>query len=96
VGGGFNKSGHHNILEAAVYGKPVITGPNFEKFKESVDLKKLNASFTINTATELKEIMLKMDISAAGTIAENYVKKNAGATATILNWLQEKRLFTNA
>lgn len=96
VGGGFNKSGHHNILEAAVYGKPVITGPNFEKFKESMDLKKLGGSFTVNNAEELKEIMLQIDISAAGTIAENYVRENAGATTVILNWLQEKRLFTNA
>ena len=96
VGGGFNKSGHHNILEAAVYGKPVITGPNFEKFKESVELKKLGGSFSINNVIELKEVMLKMDSSAAGTIAENYVKENAGATDAILNWLQEKRLFTNA
>jgi 3-deoxy-D-manno-octulosonic-acid transferase len=96
VGGGFNKSGHHNILEAAVYGNPVITGPNFEKFKESVDLKKLGGSFTINNAAELTEVMMQMKISAAGTIAENYVKENAGATAAILNWLQEKRLFTNA
>ncbi len=96
VGGGFNKSGHHNILEAAVYGKPVITGPNFEKFKESVELKKLSGSFTITNTAELQNVMQQMDISAAGTIAENYVKENAGATAAILNWLQEKRLFTNA
>jgi 3-deoxy-D-manno-octulosonic-acid transferase len=96
VGGGFNKSGHHNILEAAVYGKPVITGPNFEKFKESVDLKKLGGSFAVNNASELKKVMLQMNISTAGTIAENYVKENAGATSAILNWLQEKRLFTNA
>lgn len=96
VGGGFNKSGHHNILEAAVFGKPVITGPNFEKFKESVDLKKLGGSFAINNTTELKEVMLQMDISTAGTIAENYVKEHVGATAAILNWIQEKRLFTNA
>lgn len=95
VGGGFNKSGHHNILEAAVYGKPVIIGSNFEKFKESVDLKKLGGSFTINNSRELKEVMLQMNISA-GTIAENYVTENAGATAAILNWLQEKRLFTSA
>lgn len=96
VGGGFNKSGHHNILEAAVYGKPVITGPNFEKFKESTDLKKLGASFTVNNTTELTQIMHQMDISGAGEIAENYVKENAGATEVILDWLQEKRLFTNA
>jgi 3-deoxy-D-manno-octulosonic-acid transferase len=96
VGGGFNKSGHHNILEAAVYGKPVITGPNFEKFKESTDLKKLGGSFTVGNAAELKEVMLQMDINTVGTIAENYVKENAGATNSILQWIQEKRLFTNA
>lgn len=96
VGGGFNKSGHHNILEAAVYGKPVITGPNFEKFKESVDLKKTGGSFTIKNARELIEVMRQMDVSTAGTISENYVKENAGATSIIINWLQEKRLFTNA
>lgn len=96
VGGGFNKSGHHNILEAAVYGKPVITGPNFEKFKESADLKKLGGSFPINNAAKLKEVMLQMDIATAGTIAGTYIKENAGATTTILQWLQEKRLFTNA
>lgn len=31
VGGGFGDDGLHNILEAAVYGKPVIFGPQFEK-----------------------------------------------------------------
>lgn len=96
VGGGFNKSGHHNILEAAVYGKPVVTGPNFEKFKESADLKKLGGSFTITNANELISVLQQMDISAASTIAENYVKKNAGATAAILSWIQENRLFTKA
>lgn len=96
VGGGFNKSGHHNILEAAVYGKPVITGPNFEKFKESVDLKKLGGSFTINNAAELEQVMLSLNSKESSAIAENYVKENAGATAAILQWIQEKRLFTNA
>jgi 3-deoxy-D-manno-octulosonic-acid transferase len=96
VGGGFNKSGHHNILEAAVYGKPVITGPQYEKFKESVDLKRLGGSFAINHTTTLSTILQQMNVSEAGTIAENYVKKNAGATAAILSWIQENRLFTNA
>ncbi len=95
VGGGFNKSGHHNILEAAVYGKPVITGPHFQKFKESVELKKAGGSFTIENSTQLKQVMQLMNIREAGTIAGNYVKENAGATNTIINWLQEKRLFTN-
>lgn len=96
VGGGFNKSGHHNILEAAVYGKPVITAPNFEKFKESADLKKLGGSFTINNAAELEQVISSLNTKDASFIAENYVKENAGATAAILQWIQEKRLFTNA
>lgn len=96
VGGGFNKSGHHNILEAAVYGKPVVTGPNFEKFKESVELKKLGGSFTINNSAELEQVISSLNIKEASAIAENYVKENAGATALILQWIQEKRLFTNA
>lgn len=32
VGGGFGDDGLHNILEAAVYGMPVIFGPNYENF----------------------------------------------------------------
>ena len=32
VGGGFGDDGVHNVLEAAVYGKPVVTGPVIEKY----------------------------------------------------------------
>jgi 3-deoxy-D-manno-octulosonic-acid transferase len=38
IGGGFNKSGIHNTLEAAVWGKPVFFGPNYQKFKEAKEL----------------------------------------------------------
>lgn len=96
VGGGFNSSGHHNILEAAVYYKPVITGPNYQKFKESVDLKSAGGSFCIDDAQQLKQVILSMNMEEAGKIAGSYVQQNGGATATILNWIQEKRLFTNA
>ena len=37
VGGGFNR-GIHNTLEAAIYGKPVLFGPNYEKFREAIGL----------------------------------------------------------
>lgn len=95
VGGGFNKSGHHNILEAAVYSKPVITGPNFQKFKESVDLKKTGAGFTVENKEELKQLLQTLNFAEAGKIAAAYVRVNGGATVTIINWLQEKRLFTS-
>jgi 3-deoxy-D-manno-octulosonic-acid transferase len=96
VGGGFNKSGHHNILEAAVYGKAVITGPNYQKFKESVELKNEGASFAVNNANELKQIVSTININDAGRKAAAYVIEHAGAVNSIMQWIQEKRLFTNA
>ena len=40
VGGAFGK-GLHNILEAAVYGLPIFTGPNIDKFPEAKMLQDL-------------------------------------------------------
>ena len=99
VGGGF-KSGIHNTLEAVVYGKPVLFGPKYDKFKEAKDLIAEGAAFSINNAEELKT---KMDhflndpseLSKAGTIAKKYVEKNTGVTQKILQFIQENRLLTN-
>jgi 3-deoxy-D-manno-octulosonic-acid transferase len=38
VGGGFGNDGVHNVLEAAVYGKPIIFGPEYEKYIEAIEL----------------------------------------------------------
>jgi 3-deoxy-D-manno-octulosonic-acid transferase len=99
VGGGF-KSGIHNTLEAVVYGKPVLFGPKYQKFKEAKDLMTEGAAFSVANAEELK---IKMDhllndpseLSKAGTAAKNYVENNTGATAKILQFIQENRLLTN-
>ncbi len=45
IGGGFGGDGVHNVLEAAVYGKPVIYGPVYEKYQEAIDLVDLGAGF---------------------------------------------------
>ncbi len=34
IGGSFNKTGGHNPLEATVYNKPTITGPNIHNFRD--------------------------------------------------------------
>ncbi|NWJ52050.1 MAG: 3-deoxy-D-manno-octulosonic acid transferase [Bacteroidetes bacterium] len=52
IGGAFGK-GLHNILEAATFGKPVIFGPNYEKFKEAKDLIANGGAFCIHNAEEL-------------------------------------------
>lgn len=48
VGGGFGV-GIHSILEAAVYGKPVLFGPRHHKFKEAQDLLRLGAASVVQT-----------------------------------------------
>ncbi len=94
VGGGFSKSGIHNVLEAAVFGKAVITGPSIEKFREAVKLKKLGGLFTIKPLKPLKELITEINGVEAGKIAATYVLQNSGATDMIVGWIQKNRLFT--
>ena len=100
IGGGFNKSGIHNTLEAAVYGNPVLFGSYYKKFKEANDLIAVGAAFPISNAEELK---IKMDhllndpsgLATSGNAAKNYVSENTGATKKIIQYIQENRLLTN-
>jgi len=47
IGGAFGK-GLHNVLEAAVYGLPMFTGSNIEKFPEAQTLAKLGALVAVD------------------------------------------------
>ena len=60
VGGGFGNDGVHNVLEAAVYGKPVVFGPVYEKFMEAVELIDAGAAFSIDNALELEETLAEL------------------------------------
>jgi 3-deoxy-D-manno-octulosonic-acid transferase len=99
IGGGFDK-GIHNTLEAAVYGKPVIFGPNYKKFKEAIGLIETGGGFSVNSANELKaqlKILLndQMKREETNRISFDFVKQNRGATEKIMNVIQENRRFTN-
>ena len=99
IGGGFDK-GIHNVLEAAVYGKPVIFGPRYEKYQEAIDLKKNGAGYSINNKDELEKLVSRLlnDQKVYTTSCESagaYVQNNKGATDIILNYIQENRLLTN-
>ena len=100
IGGGFNDSGIHNILEAAVFGKPIIFGPVYEKFIEATQLVDAGGAFSIANALELEKLLdalLKDEVLLAntGAICKTYVQENAGATKKIMEYLYEKRLLTN-
>lgn len=100
VGGGFGNDGIHNVLEAAVYYKPVLFGPKFDKFSEAIELVEKGAAFDVDDAIELETQLNELlndekfyqDVC---TIAGDYVKQHAGATKAIMNYIQENRLLTN-
>jgi 3-deoxy-D-manno-octulosonic-acid transferase len=88
IGGAFGK-GLHNILEAATFGKPVIFGPNYEKFKEAKDLIANGGAFCIHNAKELiKETTLLLSNDQAYNKASqqclSYVNTMKGATQLIV------------
>jgi 3-deoxy-D-manno-octulosonic-acid transferase len=96
VGGGFRKSGIHNTLEAVVFGKPVLFGPNYQKFREARELIEEGAAFSVSDTASLKEKIHRLleDLPEVSRKAKDYVQRNSGATKKILNWIQIKRLLT--
>ena len=99
VGGGFNK-GIHNTLEAAVYGKPVLFGPNYKKFKEAIGLIETGGGFCINSSTELSAILQKFinnknELELRSKNSFDFVNQNRGATEKILHYIEANRLLTN-
>lgn len=89
VGGGFG-AGIHNINEAAVYGVPVVFGPNNRKFKEAADMKRLGGGFEYRTETEIGSLLDRFLDDAdfrtrAGKSAGKYIADNLGATLAIFN-----------
>ncbi len=88
IGGGFG-AGIHNVLEAAVYGIPVIFGPKYQKFKEARDLLKVGGAFSITDEktfeSKMEELSTYRDLlEAAGAAAGDFVKSNIGATNRII------------
>jgi 3-deoxy-D-manno-octulosonic-acid transferase len=93
VGGGFETDGVHNVLEAAVYGKPVIHGPVFESYAEAVELEAAGGSIIVDNALELEEELndLFSDekyLVSCSEAAKNYVYSKKGATERILEHLK--------
>jgi 3-deoxy-D-manno-octulosonic-acid transferase len=104
VGGGLKVSGVHNVLEAAVYHRPVLFGPYYHKYKEATGL--VQAGGGLPFYDEKKDgVMLRELIEALlinreeyeqrSQAAGNFVQSNKGATKRIIQFIQEKRLLTS-
>ncbi|WP_321425543.1 glycosyltransferase N-terminal domain-containing protein [uncultured Bacteroides sp.] len=92
IGGGFGV-GIHNVLEAAVYGIPVIFGPKYQKFMEARQLIEGKGAFSIKDSEELSQLLDKMIsdkefLKESGSNAGNYVTKNLGASELILSQIK--------
>ena len=92
VGGGFGK-GIHNILEPAVWGKPVIIGPQYQKFKEAKGLVDLKTAFPLLKKEDFPKIIKSLSDpekrKALGEISRKYVEDHTGATALIVEELDK-------
>lgn len=87
IGGGFG-AGIHNLNEAAVYGIPVLFGPNHKKFKEAGELLARGGGFTFANADEFNSLMNSLFNDAdtrceAGNAAGQYIKDSIGASDII-------------
>lgn len=89
IGGGFGV-GIHNTLEAAVYGIPVLFGPNYQRFREAVGLIKAGASKSVSNYEELREGLDNAfaNQETMGAQAKAFVEKGCGATSQVLKSLK--------
>lgn len=90
VGGAAGKTGLHNILEPAVFGVPILVGPNVEKFPEASQLEKAGGLKIITSSSEfaktLNELILNIALrNKMATSSRNFIAKNIGATNKVLN-----------
>jgi 3-deoxy-D-manno-octulosonic-acid transferase len=100
VGGGFGDDGVHNVLEAAVYGKPVVFGPVIEKYIEAVELTESGGGIVIDSALEAEGVFERLlrdpgEVREIGEASARYVDSKKGATEKIVRFIHEKRLLTS-
>jgi 3-deoxy-D-manno-octulosonic-acid transferase len=100
VGGGLGDDGVHNVLEAAVYGKPVVYGPVIEKYIEAIELSVSGGGIVIESAIEAEQVFDRLlsnstEYNNSCEASRKYVYENKGATEKIVGYIYENRLLTN-
>ncbi|MDP2337919.1 MAG: glycosyltransferase N-terminal domain-containing protein [Bacteroidota bacterium] len=89
IGGGFGV-GIHNTLEAAIFGMPIVFGPNYLKFNEATRMVGLGIAFPVSDYPALQSIFnsLFSDSDERNLISRectDFTNQNLGATQIILN-----------
>jgi 3-deoxy-D-manno-octulosonic-acid transferase len=95
VGGSLIPAGGHNILEPALYGKPVVFGPHMQNFGEIAETFLANgAAIQVRTAGEFEETMLSLigdpvRRARVGAAARALVESNRGARDRTLTVIRD-------
>ena len=92
VGGGFGE-GIHNVPEAAIYGVPVLIGPNNKGFREAQDLLRMGGCFEITGPTLFNAVVDRLLSDnqlrkTRGAVCHDYITSNAGASDVIFKTLK--------
>jgi 3-deoxy-D-manno-octulosonic-acid transferase len=88
VGGAFGK-GLHNILEPAVFGLPVIFGPNYKKFPEGQEFIDTGIGFSVNNINEFleKKTFIEEHHEGLKGATLTFMQRKTGATQLIIGKL---------
>ena len=92
IGGGYNKAGIHNVLEAAVYGKVTLFGPNFNRSREAEALIEKGGAYTFRDADAFESLVSNLLnnsalIKTGEETASKFVFESLGATNIILDYI---------
>ena len=92
IGGGFH-SGIHSILEPAVFGLPVLFGPNYKKFNEAIQFLDMQTAFVFTDAEELNSRLMQLITDTelyndCSRRIKRFTSEQCGATEKILNHIQ--------
>jgi 3-deoxy-D-manno-octulosonic-acid transferase len=93
VGGGF-VTGLHNTLEPAVFGIPVLIGPEYKGFKEAEDLVAKKGVISIANLEDFRVQIAQLLNSETyynetKNINSKYIADHKGATAIIMNYIKD-------
>ncbi|WP_422081824.1 3-deoxy-D-manno-octulosonic acid transferase [Ulvibacterium sp.] len=93
VGGGF-ATGLHNTLEPAVFGIPVVIGPEYEGFNEAEELVDRGGILVVNTPMEFSNTLDRLItdreyLNQIGRINAAYVAEKRGAGIQIMGYIRK-------
>jgi 3-deoxy-D-manno-octulosonic-acid transferase len=94
IGGSLVPTGGHNILEPALFRKPILFGPSMSNFREmSEDFLQQQAAVQVRDSAELGRELVRMFRDAefrrrTGDRGHAILMANRGAAQKIVNWIE--------